>query len=310
MNDGKLFSAGKSAFPFLLIVPSARASALGEAYAGIAEGPEGAAFNPGGLALEKRRSVSLQHVFFVDGILYDNLFYAHPLQKGAWAAHMGFLNSKGLKKTVADSASQDGFRELEDFSTNDFLAEAFYARTITRHLSAGAGIKMIRESLSDNTSVSGAFDLGALYQDSALPISAGISLQNLGPKAKFQDESFALPAAARAGISFRQTKNFAPSWVPEQSLLSLETARMIDGSDQTASAGIEVPFLNRKLLGRSGYHYHLKKQNLGYKVLAPNGFSLGVGLSMGGWTADYSASSFGDLGLIHRITLTMRIGHD
>ncbi len=307
----RLFSAGQSALPFLLVPPGARSSALGEAYAGVAEGPEALAYNPAGLAGEKRRQISLQHVFYIDGILYDNLYFVRPLEKGSCAFHAGFMNMKGLKRTVADSTAPDGYRELEDFSTNDFLAEAFYGRNLAENLGFGAGVKFVRESLADANAMSGAVDLGVLYQDARLPLRVGMSLQNLGPKIKYQNDSYNLPRILRAGLSLKRTKAVSPSWVPENSLFALDVSRGLEiNGEQTASGGIEVPFFDNKFTGRAGYHYHLKKQSLGNQMLAPNGLAVGFGVQLPRWSADYSVTSAGDMGVTHHLTLSLRIGHD
>jgi hypothetical protein len=306
MGTNLLYAAGQSALSFLRIVPGARAAALGETFTSTAQGPEAVSFNPAGLSGEEqnkgkgRKQISLQHTFFVSGILYDNLVYLHPHPSGTWAAQFGFLNVTGLKRTVADPSVPDGFSEKENISTNDLLAAVFYSRNLTRRVSAGVGTKFARESLYDTSVSAAAFDLGLLYRDGNIPLDIGACLQNLG----LQNT----PATLRTGLSLNQRKIFLPSWVPKNSLAAIDFSRSLVSEDSTASAGIEIPFMDNRVAFRTGYRYPLAKQRLGYFLSIPNGFSLGFGLNFSGFNAGYSASSFGDLGLTHRLTLSIDIG--
>ena len=96
--------------------------------------------------------------------------------------------------------------------------------------------------------------------------------------------------------------------MPPDSLAAIDVSRALEGGDPVASAGIEIPFHGKRITARAGYRYPLAKQHLGYAMSVPNGFAMGFGLNFAGWNADYSASSFGDLGLAHRLTLSLRIG--
>jgi len=300
MGTGPVLSAGQRALPFLLIVPGARAAALGEAFTGVARGPEAVSFNPAGLAGETRKQISLQHTFFIDGILYDNLIYLHPHTSGTWAAQAGFLSVKGLKKTVADPTVADGFAERGDISTNDMMAAAFYSRNLTPRVSAGAGAKFARESLHDATVTAAAFDLGILYRDGNLPLDVGVSVQNLG--------ATDTPRTLRAGFSVRKSKTPSFSWVPEDSMAAVDVSRPLYDGDPVAGAGIEIPFSGKRVTARAGYRYPLAGQHLGHAMSVPGGFALGFGLDFSGWNADYSASSFGELGLAHRLSFSIGIG--
>ncbi|OGR82952.1 MAG: hypothetical protein A2901_00190 [Elusimicrobia bacterium RIFCSPLOWO2_01_FULL_54_10] len=300
LGRAELFAAGQSALAFLKIVPGARASALGETYAGLAQGPEAPAFNAAGLAGEGRKQVSLQHSFFVEGILYDNIVYVHPHTTGVWAAQVGFLNVKGLKRTVANASSPDGFSELENVSTNNLLAAVFYSRRLPKRLSVGLGAKFLRESLHDQNSSAAAFDLGIMYKDLNLPLDVGIALQHLG--------AHDLPHTLRAGLALRRGKKFLPAWLHENSLFALDVSRSLEGHDPAASAGIEIPLQDGRIAARAGYRYPLNRQHLGHQLSVPNGLAMGFGVKFSGWNADYSATSFGDLGLTHRLSLTLGIG--
>lgn len=301
----ELRGAGRQAAPFLLIAPGARTAALGEAFAGLAEGIETLSSNPAGLGREKEERISLQHLFFVDGILYDNLFYLHPVQKGAWGVQAGFLNVKKLKKTIADPSAPDGYQEIGDFSTHDLQGSFSYGRSFGKTVDLGATARFFRESVSDASAPGFGLDLGFLYSDPAIPLKFGASIQHLGPKIKYQNESFSLPGLLRAGVSLRQNEKSPLKWIPLDSALSVEVSRSWDGENQSASGGIEVPFL-KSLTARAGYRFPVKSQNLGYQLSVPKGFAMGFGLNLTLWNLDYAVTSFGDLGLTHHVSLSLK----
>ena len=301
-----LYAAGRSAFSFLLIPPGARASAMGGSYAGVASGAETLSVNPAGLADEIATQLSFQLLFFVDGILYDNVFFIHPTRKGAWGAQAGFLGVGGLKRTVADPSVQDGFRETGDFTTQHIQAALSFGQRITKGLDLGLTARFARESLSDASANAAGLDLGLVYRRGGSPVKLGLAVQHLGSQVKFKNESYELPRLIRAGVSVRRPKESALRWVPEKTLATLETVRLIDGGDQSIAGGAEVPLFERKLALRMGYHYFLKKQSLGSNLSLPSGFAFGLGFQHNLWSFDYAANSFGELGLAHRLSLSLK----
>ena len=302
----ELFAAGKNALTFLLIPPGARASSMGESFVGVADGPETLSVNPAGLADEVDRQVSLQHVFFVGGILMDQVSFVHPVQKGAWGVQAGFMGVGGLKRTVADPTVPDGFRETGDFSTQDMEVAIAAGMRMTESVHGGGTARFVRESLSDAAANGAGLDLGIVYQQSGAPVKFGASIQNLGPQIKFKDESFNLPALVRAGISLRLPKNSSLRWVPVKSIVSVETLKLFQGGDNSISGGIEVPFMDERLFFRMGYRYFIKKQTLGSEISLPSGFAFGLGFQVNAWNLDYALNSMGELGLTHRISLSLK----
>ena len=279
---------------------------MGESFVGIADGPETLAVNPAGLADEIAKQISFQHVFFVNGILIDHIFFIHPTRKGAWGIQAGFMGVNGLKRTVADPAIPDGFRETGDFSTQDMEGAIAVGIRAAKSVHVGGTARFVRQSLSDVSASGAALDIGMVYRQTGAPFKFGASLQNLGPQIKYKDESFDLPRLARAGLSVEQPKNSPLAWIPVKSLLSIEALRFFDGGDNSVSGGIEVPFIDELLFFRTGYRYFLKKQTLGSESSLPAGIAFGLGFWSNAWKLDYALNSMGELGLAHRISLSLK----
>lgn len=304
---GNLQAGGRDAFPFLLSAPTPRAAALGESFVGVAEGPETIFFNPAGLAFQNRKHFYAQSLLppFIEDTKYNNLVYSQPASYGGWGIQTGILHVGGFTRTIADPATADGFREAGDFSTYDLRVGGALAGRIGENWGAGAGIYFLRESLSDASANGVGLDFGLLYRDDLYPLQAGLAVQNLGPKVKFQEESFNLPTLFRGGVSLYKPKEVSLDFIPEKSLISAEFFRPFRG-ESSVRGGVEIPLIE-SLLFRAGYNYSFKKQELGSKLI-PRGVTIGIGIKMNVWQLDYAVVSLGELGLTHRVALDLRWG--
>jgi len=301
-----LFSAGKDAFAFLLVGPGARPSGMGESYVAVAEGAETLNWNPAGIAFERQRQWFFGHLFFVEGSLIDSLAMVLPFRHGAWGIQMGTTGVGGLTRTVVDSTVPDGFREVGDFSTYGLDFSLSFAEKVTDTFSLGATVRGIRQSLSDETANACSVDAGFLYRDDENPLQIGCAVQHLGSNVQFRNETFNLPRLARMGFALRQLKDSKLKGIPPGSLASLEVSRLWDESDNSIGGGVEVPLLNQTLFLRSGYHTILNDQNLGTQISLPNGFDFGIGFLSNGYRLDYALGSMGELGLIHRLSISIK----
>ncbi len=301
-----LHAAGTEAFSYLNLSPSPRASAMGSAYVAVAQGPQTVFFNPSGLAFLKDSHLYTQTYLppFLEESKYHNLVWARPSEWGAWALTTGIFHVGPFTRTVVDSSSADGYKEVGDFTTYDLKVSFSSAKEIKPGLAVGSTLSFMRESLADFTTHGVALDLGVLYSPSLSTQRFGLSLQQVGPDVRFQNESFHLPLLVRGGWSISQPKSSPSKLVPAESLFTVELQKILSGGEFLQS-GIEIPIYPQFKL-RGGYKYALQKQHLASKWLFPNGFSLGIGMNKGEWSFDYSTSSMGDLGLIHQVALDLR----
>lgn len=304
--SNKSHASGNSSYPFLLISPSPRAAAMGEAFVAVAEGAETIFFNPSGLAFENERHLYSPTLIppFVEGIKYNNLVYVQPNLKSVWAVQGGMFHISGFKKTVADASISDGFREVEDFSTYDLKLSAAMGRKLNKQFAFGTTIAYLRESLFDQINSAMSLDIGFLYGSKINPVKIGMALQHLGFKTSSSKGSDHLPYLLKAGVSIRRSKNFGFPFIPENSLGAVEFFKPFESVGSLRS-GIEIP-VSKQFHLRSGYIYYLKKQGLGSTLSLPNGFAFGLGFFFPSWSFDYATASQGDLGFTHRIALDLK----
>src|SRR6266581_2226125 len=68
-------SQGESAVPFLMLAPNARADAMGEAGAALADDASASFWNPAGLAFQNGQEVSITHSNLLPQFQQTDLFY-------------------------------------------------------------------------------------------------------------------------------------------------------------------------------------------------------------------------------------------
>ncbi len=284
---------GTSGLSYLNLDPAPRASALGTAYAAVAEGPQTVFYNPAGLT-----SANVPHLYtqtyippFLEDTKYHTIVYARPSSWGAWAIDTGIFYITPFTRTVADASLADGYREVGSFTTYDLKIAYSCAKEVKTGLSVGATLSFMRESLADIVTHGVALDLGGMYAPPLSPFRFGFSIQHIGPDIRFQNYSSPLPLMLRGGLALFK----------KGVLLTFELQKILYSGEFLAS-GVEIP-LNSQLTLRSGYKYAFQKEHLASQWLFPNGFSVGLGLNKGVWSFDYATSSRGDLGFIHQIAL-------
>lgn len=283
--EGGAADLGTSAAPFLTLGAGARAAALGEAVAALADDATALYWNPAGLAALRRRSVVLSHASTLDSNRLEQAFFAQPL--GAWGgmgAGVHYLWAPELTETDATGV------ELGRFRPNDLAATLGYG-IAAQGWSVGAAVKVIRSQViaSDAT---GAVDFGVLSPwlwDKRLRL--GFSVLNMGGELNYGTESFGLPLRAKAGLALRP----AAPW-----LWTLDTTIPKDG-EPFAATGFEYLWPTARevtLALRAGFN----SQTVGHV----SGFALpsfGFGVSMSRLSFDYAVVPYGSLGLAHQFSL-------
>lgn len=226
-----LAQAGGSSVPFLRISPDARSSGMGETGVAIADDANAVYWNPGGLGFldyltegdEFTDPIPYRQVMlsfspwlpqFNADLFYSYGTYAQYIEDvGTIAVNLMFMNLGEFTRTT-----QNG-QVLGTFNSNEFALGAYYGTTITDDLGLGVGLKYIRSNLTPATETSQAgagnsvaVDIGLMWKPLDLWIfednlSAGLNLQNLGPKITYISESDPLPTNIRAGLAYRIYKD-------------------------------------------------------------------------------------------------------
>lgn len=214
-----------TAVPFLLISPSSRNSAMGEAGVAIADDVSAVFWNPAGLGFQKGMELSLNHSNWLPQFQQSDLFFEYasykmdlPSTGGTIGAALTYLNLGEFERR------DEGNNRLGTFKSYEIAFTAAYGTRIDEDFSLGVGLRLIHSSLSQvgtareqgsGTATAVAGDLGVLYRPSklVLPFSdtdiggrlaLGASISNIGPSISYidEDQSDPLPTALRLGFAY------------------------------------------------------------------------------------------------------------
>lgn len=312
---------GSTSMQFLHVMPSARATALGDAYSVWASGAEAVFWNPSGLALIQNQEFSLTYVDWIFDTRQGALSYATPLGDiGAIGLQVQYVDFGEFEETSLDRpyinnpfAPGITGRTFRPFS---YLVGLTYARSLTDKFAVGIGVKYVHESLFDGQMVSAMiqqgtyedvktwadallFDFGIRYNTGYRSIQVAASVQNFGADAKYAKESNPVPLLFRFGVAadLIGTNALLLSDEPDNRLgLAFDLFQPNDYAQQ-AHLGMEYEFKGTVAL-RAGYKF-----NYDYEGLTLGG---GIKHTIGSvkLSFDYSYGSIGTyLGSVQRISL-------
>jgi len=279
-------SAGAEPFNFLFLDTGARAVGMGGAYAALATDANALAYNPAGLGRIISRQATFMHNQHFESITQEYLSFADPR---GWGMSLNYLNFGDVPKTTISNPAGIG---LGSAGMKDLGLSVGYGHPLSKSLSVGAGVKLIKESIDDISVSAFAADLGILYYVPVVQkLTLGFAIQNLGPEVKFQGAEENLPLTMRAGAAYGFT---------------------ILGRESAAAADI-VKERSESALLNLGVETHIAKTvpvRLGFNTRndAGTGISAGLGWIHSSFNFDYAIVSYGDLGITHRLGLTYTWG--
>lgn len=295
--------AGSSAAAFLKFSPSPRGTGMGEAYTTIAEDAYATWWNPAGLAGVEAPELAATYNASFEDVSHQYLAAAYPLRYGST---LGFSLSR-LSVAPFQGYDAQGLKAGE-VSSSDLALGVSYGRVILKDeierplLNVGAGVKWISEGLDDASARTGAVDLGAVYyirpnnywmrKMQAQEFRVAAAVKNIGPGLKFDKRSSPLPLTATLGTAWRSYPGGSASLI-----LSLDQTI---ARDEGYYAALGAEYLAFQILAfRAGYR---TGQDIG------SGIRAGVGFMLSFVNIDYSMSPFGELGSMHKLGISMRLG--
>lgn len=306
---------GTTVGQFLLIEPSARVSAMGNAGVTLFDEVTGAYYNPGALGLMSTSDVQFTHSQWLADIDYNHM---------SAGIRIGDLSTLLLSVTSLTSGEID-VRTVEQplgtgerYTVEDIAFGLGYSRRITDRFSAGMQVNYIRETIWHSSMDAVGFNFGVLYE---LPFRAylGASLANFGNRGSFdgrdlrirydqdpdrygdnsnlpaalETEDFPLPILFRVGLG-----------VPMRLGSSNEAVLVVNAyqpSDNTQSVSFGGEWTIMDLLSIRGGYQHLFQQD------SETGLTLGGGLkydvSRFGFRFDYAWNNYGMIGDVNRFTV-------
>jgi hypothetical protein len=283
-SAGRLHAAGEAA-QFLELVPSARASALGEAV--VSEpGLDVAGMNPAAAAYTPALSFSGSHLSLADDVNLEEVFLGFPSVIGTFYGHGLFLNSPDLP--ALDSTG----KQVGVISARESAAGLGWAYGWGQ-LSLGVEAKALFQTLGFSDGTGDAFSAGAQWQ--VLPgFNIGASLRDAGTLSGLISAEDSLQPSSSVGASYRIPITDKETIEP---LLALNR----DAAGDLRLAGALELGLGRLAFLRGAYQFFQPDS-----TVLP--FSAGLGIRWQSLSLDGAWVPYGDLGQSYRVTASFEIG--
>jgi hypothetical protein len=220
---------GTSSLQFLKVMPTARATALGDAYVSLASGADALFWNPAGLTSAVSHDIAMTMTVWLFDTKQGAFGYALPLGDiGTFGVQVQYVDFGTIQETRVDYLQFVGPTGGQTYNPGltgntfrpySYLVGLSYGRMFTEAFSAGVTAKYVRESLFNGSTVTvtnpstGAleehntsagvllFDFGIRYYTGFRSIFLGASVQNFGGQVKFARESYPAPLTFRLGAS-------------------------------------------------------------------------------------------------------------
>ena len=275
-----LLSASTGA-AFLKIPVGPRVCGTGEAAVAYIDNASALFYNPAGLANVPTFDLLLAHNQWLLDMNHEYVAGVYGSEGlGKFGLAFDYWGSGSIQGVNIRGETIPGYT----VSAADWCLNLGYARSLS-DLSFGLGLKFIHQQQESLSTSAWAFDVGAMYKTPLKGLKAGVSVVNIGTKAKLYQESYSLPLQARLG------------WRYDLGILGVTQDFIFS---ETERPGIAV--------GAECRPVQLLALRFGYRTGSDvGGFSClraGLGTSWQGIGVDYAFAPYGKLGASHRISIS------
>ncbi len=189
---------GTSMGQFLLIEPSARFAAMGNAGATARDEVMAAYYNAAAIGYLDAYSAQFTHADWFAGILYDYAAVAIPLGggKGNVVASLTSLNSGDIMVRTVNAPLGTG----ERYRVSDVSFGLGYGRRMTTLFSLGVQLHYVQETIFNSSARTVAMSGGTLYRLSEGGLEIGSSLNYFGTGAQFAGRDLAISFDANPDV--------------------------------------------------------------------------------------------------------------
>jgi hypothetical protein len=194
---------GQSAFEYLLVPHSARASALGGTNVSLIENDASLIYdNPAFLGFEMDKTLQLSYLSYVGDVGMGNVLFTKAInERSSWGAGVLFAHYGEMYETTADNIV------LGEMPATDLCATVFVAHDLSERWRGGIAGKFLYSNYAHNTAIGLGVDLGLSYYNEDKGFSFGLAGKNIGRQVKAYNEELAkLPWDIQAGITFKPEK--------------------------------------------------------------------------------------------------------
>jgi opacity protein-like surface antigen len=186
LSQDNVTKVGTTSAKFLNIPVGARATALGGAFAAIANDATAAYWNPGALSHLNQSELYFMHSDYFADINLAYISAAFPLE-GFGTVGLSLTSlymNEMLVTTIDDPEGLTG----STFDAGSFAFGVSYARNLTDKFTLGATVKYISETIAKSKASGMAIDLGTLFTTPFRDIRLGVSVSNFGPKLRIDGD--------------------------------------------------------------------------------------------------------------------------
>ena len=168
---------GTSSAAFLRIPVGAKGIAMGSAFTAIADDGSAIFWNPGNMAKQSKRILSVHHSPWLPGLDYNTIGFLLPVPSwGVFGVNIVSLNSEEMNVTTPEAQMGTG----ETFTAASTAVGIAFARHLTDRFSIGANFKYINERIFHSSATGFAFDVGTMFITPFRDVRFGVSVANVG----------------------------------------------------------------------------------------------------------------------------------
>ncbi|MCX6169118.1 MAG: type IX secretion system protein PorQ [Ignavibacteriales bacterium] len=290
--------SAQSSFDFLHLDASPRAAAVAGSYVANGDDPNVIFYNPAGINLLTGTPVSFSFLKHLMDINSASISFSKEIEGiGRFAAGIQYINYGSFTR-----ADENGMK-LGNFGAGDIAFIIGYGNQLDKNFYYGANIKFLYSSIESYSSSAAAIDLGLHYAIPELRWNFGFSVLNLGSQiSNYFNTKEDLPLDIRLGFSKGLEKlPFTFFWSFNR--LNERYDNFFERFKQITLGGELRVGQNLKL--RLGYDNEKRKEmKLGSTSAGLAGFSVGLGFIVNKYNVDYSFSSLGSVGALHRFGIS------
>ncbi len=177
---------------------------MGEAFGAVADDATAIYWNPAGLNQLGGTALTAQYDIFIETVRYEYLAIATKLGNEAALGIATKILSTGQDPAITGlDGNGNPVTGSGTVGENYYDVELAGAYRLSYYFDIGLTAIYINKNLSGNTATDFAGDLGVLYHTPVPHLTAGLSLQNIGPGIKFVQTADPLPFNVKVGLAYR-----------------------------------------------------------------------------------------------------------
>jgi len=259
-----------------------RALGMGGGLVGMADDASAVFWNQAALGRLEEQEFNFMHASLFEGTIYDVAGYVYPHRK------LGGFGISLMRLGTGDIVKRVDWNEYGDFDYYIAQMMLAYGRDVGGDFSAGAALKIVNQSMDNNTTYGVGLDV-SLYRPLYRNISVGLLLQDIiSPQLKLLEEEETVPLTVLAGIGIKDIGLFDE--LTHNFNLGLEKT---EGRSIKLHTGLETNYRERMDV-RVGYD----RDNL----------SFGLGVLFGRMRFDYAYKIMDGISDSHRFGLSIKFG--